>query len=111
MDTELTKQLIEMLKDMRSSASPAFQELVHQRVVLSAFGAITSVIVLALGLVLVALGYRWRKRAPKNDFDAENGAPILMVFGVAFAVPSVFFALHEAACCFAPLGGVLGKIQ
>lgn len=114
MDPELTKLLIETLKDAHASATPMFQELVRQRVVLCCWEAAMLLITFGVAATVFVLGYKWQRSKPVSldaQVNAEVGGPVVMIFSALFAVPALLFAMHNVACALAPLGGVLGKIQ
>lgn len=101
--------IIDILKDMRSNASPAFQELLNQYATRNMLFCFIWIFV-GISLTFIA---RWVYKTTNDLVErrpAEDGIQMLTALPVGGAIGSFATAVWYLVTWATPLGGVLNKI-
>ena len=114
MDLELQKQLIEILKDMHSNASPVFQELLRQYSASHFALAILGTLFTIPSIILTRILFKVHLTKCTNEPYYRNNDQ-WMYIPIAFSIFLCAVIILATAQCaingMYPLGGILAKIQ
>lgn len=105
MNEELQKLLIETLKDLRTNANPAFQELVNQY---SSMHMVYVLLSIPLFIAAIVTNY-FSVKCYQNNNNDDTFMLIVAASACLYTSSFIVFGLNIGQALY-PLGNVLGKL-